>query len=195
MDNKEMRQGSITSKPDHTWANYQASVRCTSGKLFPGQYYDAETKLHYNYFRDYDPSIGRYIESDPIGLRGGINTYVYVKNRPLYFIDPLGLRGGCPANMTPGAGGMCEFLPPGSNDNQECVTAECAAGTLPAIPDNRSFSQQACGQCKFTCNIGLTIASPLPTSVGNAIKFGGGAGAASAICSQQCSSECDDPCE
>ena len=59
---------------------------------FPGQYYDAETGLHYNYFRDYDPSVGRYVESDPIGLRGGLNTYAYV-NDPLTQLDPLGLMG------------------------------------------------------------------------------------------------------
>lgn len=45
----------------------------------------------YNYFRDYDPSIGRYIESDPLGLRGGINTYAYVGNSPQVRQDPLGL--------------------------------------------------------------------------------------------------------
>jgi RHS repeat-associated protein len=60
---------------------------------FPGQYYDAETRLHYNYHRDYDPTIGRYMESDPIGLDGGVNTFAYVKNSPIRFYDPLGLEG------------------------------------------------------------------------------------------------------
>jgi len=58
----------------------------------PGQYYDRETGLYYNYFRYYDPETGRYITSDPIGLDGGINTYVYVENNPLNWVDPLGLR-------------------------------------------------------------------------------------------------------
>ena len=40
----------------------------TSNLRFPGQYYDAETELNYNYMRDYNPVIGRYIESDPIGI-------------------------------------------------------------------------------------------------------------------------------
>ncbi|HDJ1464269.1 TPA: RHS domain-containing protein, partial [Serratia rubidaea] len=59
---------------------------------YQGQYLDRETGLHYNLFRYYDPNCGRFTQSDPIGLNGGLNLYSYVPN-PLTWIDPLGLSG------------------------------------------------------------------------------------------------------
>ena len=56
----------------------------------PGQYYDTESGLHYNYFRDYDPSVGIYKQSDPLGLIAGVDTYSYVGSSPLRYSDRKG---------------------------------------------------------------------------------------------------------
>ena len=58
---------------------------------FPGQYYDQETQKHYNFHRDYNPATGRYMQSDPIGLDGGVNTFTYVASNPVKFYDLDGL--------------------------------------------------------------------------------------------------------
>jgi RHS repeat-associated protein len=57
----------------------------------PGQYFDEETGLHYNWHRHYDPGIGRYLRADPIGFEGGLNLYVYVLDNPVVYFDPGGL--------------------------------------------------------------------------------------------------------
>ena len=78
-------KATVNEDPDGDLESYELNIR------LPGQYYNEESGLHYNYFRDYDPGTGRYIESDPIGLDGGLNTFSYALNRPGRFVDPLGL--------------------------------------------------------------------------------------------------------
>ena len=90
---------------------------------FPGQYHDVESALHYNYFRDYDPAVGRYVESDPIGLFGGVNTYAYVRGNPIRRIDPDGLAGvpgGGPWHPPDGVSFSCNYSTPVRSCNVRC---------------------------------------------------------------------------
>jgi RHS repeat-associated protein len=76
----------VTGAPGASPLLFQQNMR-----FLPGQLFDTESGKHYNYFRDYDPSIGRYAESDPIGLRGGVSTFGYVLQHPMNMADPKGL--------------------------------------------------------------------------------------------------------
>ena len=81
-----------------TWsAHGEATVEARDGFDYalrlPGQYFDAETGLHYNYHRYYDPTLGRFIQPDPIGLAGGLNLYEYSDGDPLRGCEVLGLTG------------------------------------------------------------------------------------------------------
>lgn len=111
------------------WEGDQFGDVLPTGNLtFPirhaGQYYDAEVNIFYNYFRDYDPVTGRYVESDPIGLDGGLNTYGYVNGNPLRLIDPRGLDSCSP------------FLNLGFFEIQKCnrTPPPNARPMVPAVP-------------------------------------------------------------
>ncbi|WP_176240354.1 RHS repeat-associated core domain-containing protein, partial [Pseudomonas sp. R35(2017)] len=98
---------------DIVWsAKYGAYGKVTSLQLatedyldqplrFQGQYFDAESGLHYNRHRYYDPDVGRYLTPDPVKLAGGLNQYRYVPN-PTGWVDPLGLTSNCPPPNKPG---------------------------------------------------------------------------------------------
>jgi RHS repeat-associated protein len=79
-------------KTEHQGGQKRSSFRGRRIGVYPGQYYDPETGLHYNYFRYYNPQTGRYITPDPIGLEGGVNLFSYVVNNPMNLIDPFGLK-------------------------------------------------------------------------------------------------------
>jgi len=87
-DNAEPFGDSVpNADPNNTGTSFEFNLR------FLGQYADKETGLSYNASRDFEPSIGRYVQSDPIGLLGGNNTYAYVDSNPLVSVDPEGLIG------------------------------------------------------------------------------------------------------
>ncbi|MFA0813730.1 RHS repeat-associated core domain-containing protein [Microbulbifer epialgicus] len=117
--------------PDGDFNLVEVSLR------FPGQIKGEEAPYYYNYFRDYDPSSGRYLQSDPIGLEGELNTYAYVSGNPINYFDPFGLKeypdnfvgplppdGYYTSEMTQTKCGKVPSAPPGTNINSNMQLAD-----------------------------------------------------------------------
>jgi type VI secretion system secreted protein VgrG len=112
---------------------------------FPGQYYDSETDMNYNYFRDYNPSTGRYAQYDPVGFASGPNPFLYSEASPNRFIDSLGLNT---IAIGTGIGSMAG--PPGA-----IVGAVVGAVILGAVIIYYTSSSAQTGKwsCTASCNI------------------------------------------
>jgi len=106
---------------------------------FPGQYFDRETNLAYNVMRDYDPAIGRYVQSDPIGLVGGLNTYLYVNDSPTGYTDALGLQ------KKPG-----KIPKPGKNPLDDLPDKLCDYWPAKCVPDSIICLEAVC--TRIDCN-------------------------------------------
>jgi RHS repeat-associated protein len=166
------------SDPDADGVELEFNLR------YPGQYFDSATEWHYNYFRDYEPGTGRYVQSDPIGLGGGISTFGYVRSSPMVWVDRNGLSPN-PAWCGPGSRAvrysstaiLCEPDPNLQDDLDRCLagenvpgcricgTSECAAGVLPYNYKPMSERQK----CEFKCNV---VGAPVCTvAAGSATSF------------------------
>jgi RHS repeat-associated protein len=104
---------------------------------FPGQYYDAETGTHYNYFRDYDPSIGRYVQSDPIGIWDDISSYSYVTGNPLSNFDIYGLAKSGPTVKVPGTNATVRIDPPAPTHGDAQTHAHVCQKGCPEVVVNK----------------------------------------------------------
>ncbi|MEM7206916.1 MAG: RHS repeat-associated core domain-containing protein [Pseudomonadota bacterium] len=111
---------------------------------FPGQYYDQESGLHYNYYRDYDPTIGRYTESDLIGVNGGLDTYGYVGGNPSIYLDPYGLWRITIAAYYGWGGGISFGENPNGAGFLEIQGGYGIGGGLSYDPDGTSTNYDAC---------------------------------------------------
>jgi RHS repeat-associated protein len=125
------------------FGNSQPTGSVAYNLRFPGQYFDAETATHYNYFRDYDPKVGRYIESDPIGLAAGLGTFGYVSANPLVLLDTLGL-----AECKYSIGRHTLSCQPGNPENGLASVNLGPGGLFSGLRDCRNNPSKQCQESK-----------------------------------------------
>lgn len=148
--------------------------------FFPGTYRDKETGGSYNYFRDLDANLGRYRQSDPLGLRAALNTYAYVEGNPLSNVDPRGLDtvsmlpminailnppsrpqtcrpdDDCPDPVNISFNGVCRA------GDTTCAQAMRAAGIAgPYFPQTKTYS----GKCLLVLGIGVKATSTVGSTI------------------------------
>jgi len=145
----------------------------TNNIRFPGQYFDIETGLHYNYFRDYNPVIARYEEADPIGIvKASNHLYVYVDNKPIRFIDPEGKAIWICSRPTNFGIGNHAYLWDSTNPRRPCGMRGSSGngdtsspldigpfegGTCNLVPDSSGREQPVMECCRETANNGPWI--------------------------------------
>jgi RHS repeat-associated protein len=130
----------------------------TFNHRFPGQYFDAETGLHQNWNRDYVSTLGRYLQSDPLGLKYGTNPYIYAKQDPLSRKDPTGRD----PMMNCAMGGYC------TNGMLQCWDKPETCTDFTVITPAQEFG--AClGNCLGDALIRGTVTTAVVQSVGEAI--------------------------
>lgn len=139
-----------------------ATELLTQPMRFPGQYFDTESGLSQNWMRDYDPSIGRYLESDPIGLKGGFSTYAYVSGNPLIYVDPTGLIK-CSCQAIGGGGRDTDKSSP--NFQQKVCTYTCRCSCKDGKSKTFAVKDLAGSGDNAIClgQIGPDISYPVPS--------------------------------
>jgi RHS repeat-associated protein len=127
--NTAFGEHAATNNPDADAVTFTFNLR------YPGQQYDSESTLHYNYFRDYEAGTGRYVQSDPIGFYGDISTYAYVGSSPFKLIDANGLQAKSSDGVI-----NCEMFGWWGKK----AGKEAASQVLCPMPDTKCFEKCAC---------------------------------------------------